>query len=338
MPHKKINYLRLFMKKFALYTFLSLSSMLVAGDVIKYEVEPTIGYNAFDGNSKMESTFMYGIRGTIYPNSYYGYRLSYERSDGLHYDDTSTKKTTDLQRISGQILVSGEEEYQVVPYVLLGGGYEILSDETLHDVSQGYVEGGIGFKYHMKNDLIFDLEAKGLKKFDTDDVDYMVTFGLGYLFDPSISKPEVYQPGALEERAKIKNETFVTPPLLKKKLIEPITVDKIDAKYTFNEEQNQQITSIIQPAVLAPAIAYNDEPLSTKQYYVQVAAWFKSEDNRLLDRLEKKGFAYDIENAVRLGKEAQLIKVGPYEHLADAKLALKDLKKIKKDAFITKIK
>ncbi len=327
------------MKKFALYTFLSLSSTLIAGDVIKYEIQPTIGYNSFDSSSKMESTFMYGIRGTIYPNSYYGYRLSYERSDDVHYDETSTKKTTDLQRLSGQILISGEEEYQVIPYVLFGLGYEILSDETNHDVSQGYVEGGIGFKYHMKNDLIFDLEAKAMKKFDTDDIDYMVNFGLGYLFDPTLKKPELYQPGLLEETPKVQNEFFVTPSTVKKKVIKPIVIveDKIEAAYTFNEEQEQNIPSIVKPLVEVP-IAVHYEQLEVKQYYVQVAAWFNSEDNKLLNRLERDGFAYNIENAVRLGREAQLVKVGPYEQFADAKLALKDLKKIKKDAYITKLK
>ena len=318
------------MKKFALCTFLSLSTMLVAGDVTKYEIEPTIGYNGFDSNSKMESTFLYGLRGTIQPNRYYGYRLSYERSDNLHYDNTATKKTTNLQRISGQLLINGEEEYQVIPYILVGGGYEILSNETQHDVSQGYMEGGIGFKYHMKNDLIFDLETKALKKFDTDDLDYMVTFGLGYLFDPTFKKPEIYQPKALEERK------IVQP----KPIIEPAVIEKVDAQYTFNEIQDQPNSNMIQPIEIAPAITYHQpiQSLSTKQYYVQIAAWFNSEDPKLLMNLDNRGFAYEIENAKRLGKEAQLVKVGPYKDLNDAKLALKDLKKIKKDAFITKIK
>jgi len=316
------------MKKFALYTFLSLSSLLVAGDVIKYEIQPTIGYNSFDNSSEMESAFMYGIRGTIYPNSYYGYRLSYERSDNVHYDQStqSAEKTTDVQRISGQILISGEEEYQVIPYILLGVGYEMLSDEIRNDVSQGYVEGGIGFKYHMKNDLIFDLEAKAMKKFDTDDLDYMVNFGLGYLFDPTMRKPELYQPGALSEIPKVHKEVLVTP---------VVVPDEIDTKYAFNEVQNSPEISI--PVISSPTMAHYDQ-LVEKQYYVQVATWFNAEDNKLLDRLEHRGFTYDIENAVRLGRDAQIVKVGPYEHYNAAKLALKDLKKIKKDAFITKIK
>jgi cell division septation protein DedD len=325
------------MKKFALYTFLSLSSILVAGDIIKYEIQPTIGYNSFDSSSKMESTFVYGIRGTVYPNSYYGYRLSYERSDNVHYDETSTKKTTNLQRISGQILVSGEEEYQVIPYLLLGGGYEMLSNEISNDVSQGYVEGGVGFKYHMKNDLIFDLEAKAMKKFDTDDIDYIVNFGLGYLFDPTMRKPALYQPGTLDEIPKVKNKVSVTPKTIKKKLIEPLASNKTVAKYTFTEEEVQNSFDASIPVTPYPTMI-EDNQLVEKQYYIQVAAWFNAEDNKLLNHLENEGFTYNIENAIRLGRDAQLVKVGPYNHFTDAKLALKDLKKIKKDAFITKIK
>lgn len=325
------------MKKIALYTFLSFSSVLIAQDVIKYEIEPTISYNSFDSSSKMESTFMYGIRGTIYQNSYYGYRLSYERADDVHYDNTSTKKTTDLQRISGQIIVNGEEEYNVIPYILLGGGYEILSNETTHDVSQGYVEGGIGFKYHMNNDLIFDLETRALKKFDTDDIDYLVSFGLGYLFDPTIVKPKVYQPGILEELPKVKNKVLLTPEIDTKELIQPIVVaDDISATYTFNEEQDQNIPETIAPIISTPEIIQHEQFIE-KQYYVQMAACFKKHDNKLINKLEGKGYQLYIKDAIRHEKDTQLILVGPFESSKSAKRSLRDLKKIKKDAFITKI-
>jgi hypothetical protein len=357
------------MKKFALYTFLSLSTVLSAQDVTTYEVTPTIGYNTFDSSSKMKSSFMYGIRATMHTNSYYGYRLSYERAGDIHYDtNKDNKKTTDLQRISGQILINGEEEYQVIPYLIFGGGYEILSDEISNDVSQGYAEGGVGFKYHMKNDLIFDLEGKVLKKFDTDDIDYMITFGLGYLFDPTVKKPELYTPGVLEARpivketpivkneieivsqvpvkdkievikkVPVKNNMEVIPQVPAKSFIKPITsiitTPTVAAKYTFNEEQFQQSAEIIKPTVTTKQTT--QEYVFDNQYFVQIAAWFNAEDKRLLTKLEKAGFSYDIENTVRHGRDTKLVKVGPYEHISDAKSALKKLKKIKRDAFITK--
>jgi len=320
------------MKKFALLTILSLSSLLSAQEVVKYEIEPTIGYNTFDSSSKMESTFLYGIRGTIYPNSYYGYRVSYERSDDLHYDSTSTKKTTDLQRLSGQILINGEEEYNVIPYILIGGGYEILSDETKHDVSQAYVEGGIGFKYHMQNSIIFDLEAKALKKFDTDDIDYMVNFGLGYLFDPSktvYKRPEV---SVLDEKpiiVKPKKAVVKKNP----QVIKPIPVkSKVETLYTFNED-NTHKKELKKDLPTTSKI----DNYSNLNYYVQMEVWYKTENEKLLSKLESAGYNFDIKDANRLNKDVQLLLVGPYTTAKDAKRAWKKLRKIKKDAFIIKM-
>jgi cell division septation protein DedD len=319
------------MKKFALLTILSLSSLLSAQEVIKYEIEPTIGYNSFDGNSYMESTFLYGIRGTIHPNSYYGYRLSYERSDDLHYDSTSTKKTTDLQRLSGQILINGEKEYNVIPYILVGGGYEILSDETKHDVSQAYVEGGIGFKYHMQNNLIFDLEAKALKKFDTDDIDYMVNFGLGYMFHPSLNVYKSRQASVLDEKpVTIKPKSAAVKK--KSQIIKPIPVKKeIETLYTFKEEVQKKKSK----KILSVTSKKNNSTYSN--YYVQMAVWYKKENERLLSKLENAGYLFEIRDAKRLNKDVQLVLVGPYKNSRDAKKAYKKLRKIKKDAFITKM-
>ncbi len=335
------------MKKFALYTFLSLSAALVADGGIKYEIEPTIGYNSFDSSSKMESTFMYGIRGTLHANDYYSYRLSYQRSDDVHYSSSAqiTEKTTDVQRISGQVLMNGKEEYNVIPYILLGLGFESLSDETTHDVSQGYVEGGLGFKYNMYNNLYVNIEGQVLKKFDTDDVDYGVNFGFGYMLGYT-PKPQVYKPSELDERPIADNRLPIKQNLTKKKVIEPIKQKEVAKKYTFNEEQQiPYIPELNNSPVISSIIAPNaivlkeyQQPLSSKLYYVQMAAWFKSSDEKLLNRLENRGFAYDIENAVRKGQEVQLVKVGPYEQYSDAKLALQDLKTIKKDAYITKLK
>jgi len=85
-------------------------------------------------------------------------------------------------------------------------------------------------------------------------------------------------------------------------------------------------------------VVYDSQPVNANLYYVQVAAWFNSTDEQLLNKLDSRGFIYDIENTVRKGRDVQLVKVGPYEQYTDAKLALKDLKRIKKDAYITKLK
>ncbi len=206
------------MKKFVLYTFLSLFTALNAQDVAQYEISPTIGYNNFDDSSKMQSKVMYGIRATAYTNEYYGYQLSYEIADNVRYSTLS--KNTNMHRFSGQIIINGEEEYKVLPYIILGGGYELLSNETTHDVSQGFIDGGIGFRYLMKKNISINIEGKVLKKFDTNDMDYTMNFGVGYMFGSTLKSPKPYQPSVMQRSSKksIKsNEDIVSVYDVKKK-------------------------------------------------------------------------------------------------------------------------
>ncbi len=185
------------MKKFVLYTFLSLSTVLNAQDLPQYEISSTIGYNNFDGSSKMESKVMYGIRATAYTNEYYGYQLSYDIADSVRYSDSP--ENTNMHRFSGQIIINGEEEYKVLPYIMLGGGYELLSNETTHDVSQGFIDGGIGFRYLMREDISVNIEGKVLRKFDTDDIDYTMNVGVGYMFGAVLKSPKQYQPSVMDQ-------------------------------------------------------------------------------------------------------------------------------------------
>jgi len=323
------------MKKFALWTILSLSSLLSAQDIIKYEIEPTIGYNKFDGNSKMGNTFLYGIRGTIYPNRYYGYRLSYQSANNVKYSQSThfSQKSTDLGRVSADILMSGEEEYNVIPYILLGGGYELLSDETAFDVNQGYIEGGLGFKYHMQNNFNLNLEAIALKKFDTNDVDYMVNLGLGYMFDPTSHTPEVNQPSVLDEKPiEVKPKSVEIQK--QKPVIKPIAVKKdIDALYTFKDDT---VKKHVSKKINSKTVKANKA--SNSSYYVQMDVWYKKQNEKLLNKIECGGYHFELKDAKRFNnKDVQLVLVGPYKSFSDAKTAYKKLRKIKKDAFITKI-
>ncbi len=342
------------MKKIALLTFLSVSS-IIAQDGIKFEVEPTIGYNKFDGDSKMKDSFMYGLRGTAYINCYYAYRLNYQRSDDVHYKNNSSStstiadstkvKTTDVQRVSAQLLMSGEEDYHVIPYILLGLGYESLSDETKYDVSQTYVEAGVGFKHNWLNNLYATLEGNVLRKFDTKDIDYGVTFGVGYMFgEKDDNRVEEYKPttfmNSTPEPIVESTRTYKVPAssgVSTKPVIAPIS------KYSFEEESSASVSpttySSSEPvSSFIENASYDvvDNSINENSYYIQVAAWFKSEDPRLLTKLDNSGLAYEVANEVRKGRDAKIVKVGPYLSYADAKADLKTVKRIKRDSYITK--
>jgi len=345
------------MKKIALLTFLSVSSIM-AQDGIKFEVEPTVGYNNFDNESKMKDSFMYGVRGTAYINCFYAYRLNYQRADDVHYKKESSStstgssklQTTDVQRIAGELIMSGEEDYHVIPYVMLGLGYESLSDSTKHDVSQTYVEAGVGFKHNWLNNLYATLEGNVLRKFDTKDIDYGITFGVGYMFgEKSDSVVQRYQPKTFMDTEPtplpvIQSKRYKAverPTVITKQPIAPI------GKYSF--EEKRATSTYIAPVttrtrtqepvgnfVETNSYAIVDNSANENSYYIQVAAWFKSEDPRLLTKLDNSGLAYEVITAQRKGREAQIVRVGPYISFADAKADLANVKKVKRDSYITK--
>ena len=346
------------MKKLAISTFLclSLSCTLVAQEGIIYEVEPTVGYNSFDSASKMESDITYGIRATAYMNEFYGYRIGYERADDIKYDVPITtpdsKKRTDMQRISTALLISGEEEYNVIPYLFAGLGYEFLSNETNSDVSQAYIDGGLGFKYMFLNNLNMNIEAKILKKFDTSDMDFGVNFGFGYMLGGSLSSDK-YESDDFNDVLKNKHSENSTLEDVKKKGIETTelsenelnTVSEKKAENVINNAKviKESISKVSQVEIIEDDFKrVKDEPFiiknnSDKQYYVQMAAWFKGVYKKLPATLEKNGYDYEIKDVIRKNQDAKIVIIGPYANYTEAKTARIDLIKIRNDAFVTKI-
>ncbi len=65
-----------------------------------------------------------------------------------------------------------------------------------------------------------------------------------------------------------------------------------------------------------------------------MAALFKGNGGVLTDRLERKDYPYLLQDVTRYGKEAKLILVGPYATRQEANIAIKYLKRLKRDAFI----
>ncbi len=82
---------------------------------------------------------------------------------------------------------------------------------------------------------------------------------------------------------------------------------------------------------------FEEENILDEYYYVQMAAWFEDEYSELINILEKKDYSFEVKDAYRLGRDAQLVLIGPFNSSYEAKLKLRELQKIKKDAFITKI-
>ena len=146
----------------------------------EYEVTTTIGVNVADNKSKFKDALpLYGLRGTVYINDLTSFQLGYERAESVDYKDVI--KNSDIQRVYSNIVLTGEKELNMSPYLLLGIGYESLEIEKFGEKSQPFFNIGVGAKYHYSEVFNFAFEAKMIKKADTSTTDYTGNLNLNYL-------------------------------------------------------------------------------------------------------------------------------------------------------------
>jgi len=321
-------------KKFTIISLL-LATSLFANDAMRSEVELTAGYNHFDSASLLENATLFGIRGTMYETEVnkYGLQLGYEGTGGISYENRDPAKETSLHRLFTHLVVDGEEEYHVTPYLFLGGGYEYLSDEIKGEPSQGFVDLGVGFKYHFSNGFHVGVEGKGIGKFDTRDLGYNLSLTMGYTLGNLYShKQEPLH--AFEDKHKVKEGAP------KKDLHRRIDIIKVQADKRYEPMQIVEKKEEISPVMIEPQTVSTYESISEDNliiedaFYVQMAAYKSTPVQPLIDRLLEKGYT----NTELYPKgELNTVIVGPYDTKIQAKEALKSLKMIKKDAFITTI-
>jgi len=326
------------MKKIAITLSLLAITSLVASDDIRTEIALTAGYNKFDSASIMENASVFGIRGTMYENEVnkYGLQVGYEGATGVKFTDSSEQ--TDLHRIFTHLVVDGEEEYRVVPYLFLGGGYEFLSEEIKGEPSQGFIDLGLGFKYFFDNNVKALLETRAIGKFDTRDLGFNVNVGLGYAFGGKqhTTLEPIMALGSKESMPKPTTAPKTAINIIKVPMAQTTNpMDKLTAMV--NEiDASTPTPSHTTSTVSETASTYDKTTnVASGSYYVQMAALNITSTEPLVNRLHNKGYDNTV---VHQRDNTQLVLVGPYVDSTEAKDALHDLKAMKHDAFITKMK
>ena len=179
-------------KNILFFSFLT-STALVAADTHSFQLTPTFGKNFSDNTSKMtNSEVMYGIRGAWQSKHGYGAELGFESGSDIKYVDM--EKTTSLSRLFAHILLHGETSHDIEPYFLVGAGYEFLETNIEGDPDQSFLSAGLGFDYKLSTYVNLSLEGRAIYKLDTEDVDYVGTFGVSILFDDSFHLNSVGSP------------------------------------------------------------------------------------------------------------------------------------------------
>jgi len=339
------------MKKVIVTLSLMAVSALIASDDIRAEIALTAGYNKFDSASKMDDTSLFGIRATMYEDEVnkYGLQVGYEGAMGIAYENSTEE--TDLHRLFTHLVVDGEEEYSVTPYLFLGGGYEFLTDEIKGEPSQGFLDLGLGFKYFIDNNFKALIETRAIGKFDTRDLGFNVNVGLGYAFGGK--QRTVFEPiMALGSKKDLKKDaTKITPKtainIVKAPMIE--TTNHIDALTAMVNEIDAGVktstvaaTSSYDEIPMATTMPFDEVPvsnvnetlISSGEYYVQMAALNSTSTQPLVNDLTGKGYN---NTKVHIRENTNLVLVGPYLTRADALTAKGALKSIKSDAFIYKM-
>ena len=171
------------MKKSLIFICFLWLSLLNASHEYNYQTTLYFGQNSFDSASTLDkSKVVYGIRGTKYIDSWQGVQFGYERMDTIAYKDHSGY--LNMQRLYSNFVMDGIiEDYDILPYLLFGAGYELLDEESDNEVSQAFGQVGVGFKYNINSYLNVALEFRALKKARTDDLDLVSTLGFALMLD-----------------------------------------------------------------------------------------------------------------------------------------------------------
>lgn len=193
------------MKKLFLAISLAASS-LFAADTDSFQVTPTLGKNFSDESSKVtNSDILYGLRGSWKSIDGYGLEVGFEGGSDIKY--TNSEESTTLSRIFSNAILTGDNSNSIVPYLLLGAGYEFLGTNLEGDPDQGFLDAGIGFNYRLNSYLNLSFEAKALYKLDTEDMDYVSTFGCSLLFD---EKLQLNKTGSPFEKKRVLHKALQT--------------------------------------------------------------------------------------------------------------------------------
>jgi hypothetical protein len=284
----------------------------------RINLELTAGVNKFDSSSRLskDNGTFYGIRGTIYDSvvDKYGFQLAYNGAYGVDYErltSSDKSKSSDVHRFLANLVVDGKEEWGISPYILMGAGYEYLSDEIKGEVSQGVADLGIGFRYDLGHGFNTSLEGIAYGKFDSHDIDYLVNFALGYSFNSK------------KKSSKIINESLKkddTP----KTVINEVTVDVSSSIQNTKDNVTENLTT--------QTVESSGKSVDEKSYYIQLAALHLVKPFKTVLNAKKHGF----ENVdVLYEDDLKKVVIGPFESRSEAQSTLKKVKRtLVKNAYI----
>lgn len=138
---------------------LSLAVSLFADTKNDYEVSGVIGNVQHLGDQHpLSDELVYGIRGAARASDWLLGELAYDRAD-VEYTKINGAETY-LNRFGLNALIEDPTSNTYVPYLVLGGGYEVVQDEQPSEESGLFANYGVGMRFVLSRDFHMKLEAK----------------------------------------------------------------------------------------------------------------------------------------------------------------------------------
>ncbi len=321
---------------------LLLPALATSAYSVSFEIMPTISkaIAKTDGDPLQDDKIFFGVRGNVYINDNVAIGVGVEASTDNTMSDGGL---TDLERVSLNAVYELNNGYKVRPFALAGfGGEKVHRSSPTDDDSQLFFNLGGGLKFALSDRIDLITEGKWLRKFENGDNDLIATIGLGIKLGGTTRGESVAATTvpSVTETSEVENAISLA------KLREINTQKASPAPAVVTESVVTVVENVsVEPIIIEEATYVEDtnfiedtgvtyEAISESGYYVQMAAFFDGDGGALPDRLEQKNYPYIFHSVDRKGRDATLILVGPYESKAEAAVAMKYLKRLKRDAFI----
>ncbi len=329
-----------------------------------YEITPMLTKQVSTADAALDdSKIFYGIRAAVRASDIVSLQIGYERSDNAKMGDGGK---SDIARGVVNLLLDLPNKSRVTPYILMGAGYEKLFRTYADETSQAFLNGGAGLKYALSEKVDLITEGRIIQKIENKDTDAILGAGLSFKYGAKNAvntiytnkqtihdTPKVQVQEVREVAIPVQDLAKITPPkpvevirdvapvqeVAKTAVVEPtVVVQEIVQEVPVEDISALEPVEFIGETDYVMSEATIVEDFIDTGLYVQMEASFGEPSGSLLNKLDRGGYPYVLHPATRRGKNTTLVLVGPFTSAADAKNDLSSLKKIKRDAFIYKMK
>lgn len=168
-------------------------SLILAGALMaseySYEISPMIGGVKPEGNLDIDSQKAYGLRFQMNEWGVLGLvpELSFDRTTSTDYDPNVGDTKINRYAFNGLYDIKDFSE-TLTPYLLIGLGYEDVSDEKLGYDSSAYGNYGAGVKWKVYKDISFRAELKHMLRVEDGGDELYYGIGLSIPFGEKSSR------------------------------------------------------------------------------------------------------------------------------------------------------